>query len=854
MSIDLELYRREVQISSQPLLRLSAIDVAPGYAERTIAFIHGFGGRATQWQYQLRSFSETSRVIALDLRGHGHSDRPRRGYSMHQLTQDLGAVLDRLGVSGPLVLVGHSFGGAIAAEFASIHPGRISHLVLIATAGEFHLNPLYRLSLRLPATTLHGLTPFTRKWLGAPPDVLKAMYLDSLSRWNGWSLFRSLALPTLVIRGHFDSIFEKPLFEEVAKAIPQSEEIDVGASGHMVMLERRDAVNRAITRFIEAKPESDRFAFSHTEGEDRKSRRSRLQKERPWLRSYEANIPVSIAVPRVPLHSLLESSARRFPHKTALVFEGKKTSYRQLNQEADRFAVFLHTQSVEKGARVMILLPNLPQLAAAFYGTLKAGCVAVFSVPSTQPDELIRQIRDSGATVLVTMTQFNELIYQIKLELGPDPHSPLRHIVFTNVAEALPFIPRLFFRFTRSGSNRYKLDLPMDADTHLLSSVMKKAIEPTELENLAETQISPTDLAVIHYTGGTTATPKGVMLSHQNLVANALQTRHWIPDAVEGQERFLCVLPFSHSYGLTAALNVPIALGATLILKARFEVLDILKTIRKYRPTIFPGVPQMYVAIKDYPGVRKYGISSIKACISGSAPLPVEVQEAFEKLTHGRLVEGYGLTEASPVTHANPLNSQRKVGSIGIPLPSTQARVVDLRKGEKTVPVGQIGELAIKGPQVMLGYWSKDEATRLEATREVLSADGWLLTGDVAQMDSDGYFRIIARKADMWYPSRPDTPAFPRDVEEVLFEVPQVKEAAVVAIAGQPIAFVIVRREKPTAEALIAYCKRRLPPELAPRMVIFVDEFPRTFIGKVLRRELRRLFEESRKSIDAELD
>jgi long-chain acyl-CoA synthetase len=237
--------------------------------------------------------------------------------------------------------------------------------------------------------------------------------------------------------------------------------------------------------------------------------------------------------------------------------------------------------------------------------------------------------------------------------------------------------------------------------------------------------------------------------------------------------------------------------------------------------------------------VRRFGISSIKACISGSAPLPVEVQEAFEKLTHGRLVEGYGLTEASPVTHGNPLKGQRKVGSIGVPFPSTEARVVDLRRSKKEVPIGQIGELAVRGPQVMLGYWQN-----MEETRRVLTPDGWLLTGDVAQMDREGYFRIIARKADMWYPSKPEEPAFPRDVEEVLFEVPQVKEAAVVAIAGQPIAFVIARAERPTSELLLAYCKRRLPPELVPRLVIFVDDFPRTFIGKVLRRELAKRYEE----------
>jgi len=268
--------------------------------------------------------------------------------------------------------------------------------------------------------------------------------------------------------------------------------------------------------------------------------------------------------------------------------------------------------------------------------------------------------------------------------------------------------------------------------------------------------------------------------------------------------------------------------------------LDVLKTIRKYRPTIFPGSPNMYVAINSFRGARKFGIESIKACISGSAPLPVEVQESFEKLTKGHLVEGYGLTEASPVTHANPLSEQRKIGTIGVPLPSTEAKIVDLKNRGREVKVGQIGELAVRGPQVMMGYW-KDS----QATSEVLTEDGWLLTGDVAQMDEGGYFRIISRKADMWYASRakPAKPSFPRDVEEVIYEIPQIKEVAVVGIAGHPFAFVIAGNEHPTAAAVIEYCKRRLPPHLVPRFVIFMDDFPRTFIGKVLRRELAKRYE-----------
>jgi len=263
-----------------------------------------------------------------------------------------------------------------------------------------------------------------------------------------------------------------------------------------------------------------------------------------------------------------------------------------------------------------------------------------------------------------------------------------------------------------------------------------------------------------------------------------------------------------------------------------------LNDIQRYHPTIFPGVPRLFSAIMNVPGVRKYGLDTIRISISGSEPLPLEVFESYEKLTKSRLIEGYGLTEASPITHVNPLEGLQKPGSIGVPLPSTEARLVDLRRGKNIVPQGQIGELAVRGPQVMMGYWNNPEKTAKTITQE-----GWLLTGDVAQMDSDGYFRIVARKDEMWYPGRSDQPASPRAIEEVLHEVPQVKEVAVTAIAGQPVVFIIPSKEKPSAESLIAYCKRRLPPELVPKFVVFVDEFPRSFIGKILRHELTKMLE-----------
>lgn len=815
MDIDFDLYRHEIRISSDPLVRLSAIDVSPELPKRTIVFIHGFGGKAEQWQYQMQKFALDNRVIALDLRGHGLSDKPISGYDMPRIQLDLETALTQLKVSTPFVLVGHSYGGAIVTEYALNHPENIEKLILIATAGEFKLIPLFKFALNLPSSVLRVLGLFTRKWLHAPPHALRQFYLHNLSQWVGWDRFAKLTVPTMIIRGHRDIVFERPLFEKVAASIPGGEDVDIGVSGHMVMLERREAVDRAIARFLKGESQKSWRDASFIAP---KSARDELKHERAWLNQYEDGVPYTVDVPRIPAHHLLRSSVRRFPNQTAIYFEGAKISYRKLNQEANRFANALLAQGLGKSARVVLLLPNVPQMIVGYYGALKAGMTVVLIPPMIEPEEVSRQVKEADASLLVTLSIWSGLAERIQTEAG------VPHVVLTDPADYL-FLPKyLISRWRNRGLN-------------LTNALHWKRWLSAQSNKSPAVEVAPEELAVIQYTGGTTAQSKGVMLSHRNLVANALQTRHWLPQAEEGKERFLCVVPFFHSYGMTAALNVPVSLGAAMILKTQFQTLDVLKTIKRYKPTIFPGSPSMYVAINNFRGVRKYGINSIKACISGSAPLPVEVQESFEKLTKGRLVEGYGLTEAAPITHANPLGKNRKVGSIGVPLPSTQAAVVDLKSGRKEVEPGQIGELAVRGPQVMMGYWKNESATN-----EVLMRDGWLLTGDVAQMDEDGYFRIIARKADMWYPDKPGKPAFPRDVEEVIYEIPQVKEVVVVAVAGHPFAFVIAGKEKTSAESVMAYCKRRLPPYLVPRFVIFMDDFPRTFIGKVLRRELAKRY------------
>ncbi|MBK7895892.1 MAG: AMP-binding protein [Anaerolineaceae bacterium] len=469
----------------------------------------------------------------------------------------------------------------------------------------------------------------------------------------------------------------------------------------------------------------------------------------------------------------------------------------------------------------MILLPNVPHLVIAFYGTLRLGGIAVMANPLDPPEELVRQANASGAELLVTLGRFGETAVQIKAQSG------VRHVVYASVNDYLPLPKKLAAALLPGPRAADKPPNPGIGPDFVWGRWLRKfRPQPPKVELRAE------DTAVLQFTSGTTGQPKGVVLSHYNLVANTMQVRLWLTDVRDGQEAMLCVVPFSHVYGMTSAMNLAVSIGASMILLPRFDAEEVLRTIRREKPTLFPGVPAMYVALNNFPGVRKFGIDSIRACISGAAPLPIEVKETFEKLTKGTLVEGYGLSEASPVTHANPINGRHKAGSIGLPLPSTEARIVDLKTG-RPLAIGQIGELVIRGPQVMRGYW-QDEA----ATQELIDKEGWLHTNDVARMTEDGYFQIISRRQDSWQ-GEDSGLAYPRDVEEVIYELPEVREVVVVGIANQPVAFVSLKEKtRIPAKTIISFCERRLPPSQVPRLVIFVKEFPRSFIGKVLRREL----------------
>ncbi|HEY6011502.1 MAG TPA: long-chain fatty acid--CoA ligase [Nitrospirota bacterium] len=547
--------------------------------------------------------------------------------------------------------------------------------------------------------------------------------------------------------------------------------------------------------------------------------------ERPWTNFYEAGVPKTLTYPSGTLGMMLAETARRFPDKTALLFYGTRISYAELDRLANRFARALTNLGVKKGDRVALMLPNIPQMVIAYYGTLRTGAIAVATNPLYHSHELEVQLRDSGAETLVAVDMFHPMIAPVL------PKTAVRRLILCGIKDYLPFPLNLLYPI-KARLEKQWVSVKRVPPIYDFLSVLKAAPEtPIDVD------IAQEDIAILQYTGGTTGTPKGAVLTHRNLVVNAAHNRAWLTIRNEGEERVLAVLPFFHVYGMTTAMNLAVLMGAELILLPKFHTREVLEFINKYRPTIFPGIQAMYLAIGNYPKIRKYDLTSIKAAISGAGPLMREVQERFEHLTKARIVEGYGLSEASPVTHCNPLFGKRKIGSIGLPFPDMDAKIVDIETGEKEIPVGEIGELVVKGPQVMKGYWNKPGETA-QALR-----NGWLHTGDIARMDEEGYFYIVDRIKDMIKTVGENV--YPREVEEVLFTHPKVKDVVVVGIPeefkGEKIKAYIVLNDGETASAeeMIAYCREQLSKFKVPKEIEFRSQLPKTLVGKVLRRVLR---------------
>jgi long-chain acyl-CoA synthetase len=546
--------------------------------------------------------------------------------------------------------------------------------------------------------------------------------------------------------------------------------------------------------------------------------------EKPWLAHYPEDVLQTISYPEESLYQILHRSAQKYPDHPAIIFFGNRITYRELLEQVDRLATALHKQGVQKQDRVALFLPNCPQSVIAYYAALRLGAIVVQVNPLYVERELKYQLEDAGVEVLIALDLLYPKIRNIRETV------PLRQVILTSIKDYLPFpLNRLYTLKQFKDRNRVKIH--KEEEVRYLTELIRE--HPSAPPNI---EVKPQDIALLQYTGGTTGTSKGVILTHRNLVVNAVQCRNGLPKLRDGEETVLAVLPFFHVFGMTVAMNLAIYAGFSMVLLPRFEVAKVLKAIDKYKPTFFPGVPTMYVAINNYPKLHRYDLSSLKFCLSGAAPLPLEVMERFEAITGSRIVEGYGLTEASPVTHCNPVWGLRKPGSIGFPFPDTEAKVVDPDTGAD-LPVGEIGELVIRGPQVMQGYWHRDQET--ESTLK----EGWLFTGDLAKMDEEGYFYIIDRKKDLIIASGFNV--YPREVEEVLYEHPKILEAAVIGIPdpyrGETVkAFVVLKKDqKATEEEILDFCRKNLAAYKVPTQIEFKDQLPKTLVGKVLRRVLR---------------
>lgn len=556
---------------------------------------------------------------------------------------------------------------------------------------------------------------------------------------------------------------------------------------------------------------------------------------KPWLQIYPEEIPSTLEYSPEPVQQYLVSAAEKFPEKIAIHFMGKELSYKKLYDETMIFAGYLQKMGITKGDRVAIMLPNTPQAVISFYAILMAGAIVVQTNPLYTERELEYQMKDSGAKAMITLDILYPRVSRVQ------PHTSLQHIIVSTIKDYLPFPKNVIYPFIQKKQYGLVVNVKHEGNTHLFKEIVK--MKPQKL-TVTEFNFEE-DIALLQYTGGTSGVPKGVMLTNKNLVANAQMCQAWLYKCKQGEESVLGVLPLFHVYGMITVMILTVMQAYKMILLPKFDVISTLKTIQKQHPTLFPGAPTIYIGLLNHPDLKNYDLSSIDSCISGSAPLPIEVQEKFEEVTGGKLVEGYGLTESSPITHSNFLWDRPRVkGSVGVPWPDTDAAIFSLETGEH-LPVGEIGEIGIKGPQVMKGYWNRPEDT------EQTLKDGWLYTGDLGYMDENGYFYVVDRKKDMIIAGGFNI--YPREIEEVMHEHPDVLEVVVAGIPdpyrGETVKAYIVLKEGSTVtpDELNQFARKYLAAYKAPRIYEFRKELPKTAVGKYLKRVL---VEEEKKKIE----
>lgn len=548
--------------------------------------------------------------------------------------------------------------------------------------------------------------------------------------------------------------------------------------------------------------------------------------KQPWCRFYDNGVPADITCKEAPLYAWLDEAAEKHPQNKACIYHNATLTYSELRKKSEIVAANLQAKGLKPGDRVGVMLPNLPQTLLAFWGVLKAGGVVVMINPLYMETELVHQVKDAGIKFMISYDACWEKFAKLREKLGID-----RYFI-TTVEDGLAFPLNLIHKYKarRDGSAK---KTPFDQKTVFSFSALLQGKKRLSL-SIAEPKET---LALLQYTGGTTGLSKGAMLTHYNVASNAQQIEAFLPYLHEEPQTFMGVLPFFHVYGLTMCMVLPTLFQAAVVPVTRFVPADLLTTMKKLNGTVLPGAPAMYISLLQQKNKDKFSLESLKFCISGSAPMPVEMLRRFEESFTARISEGYGLSESSPVTHINPALGIRKAGSIGVPLPGTRARIVDMEVGSVPLSPGKVGELVIQGPQVMNGYWNMPDETA-GALR-----NGWLYTGDIAHMDEDGFFFIVDRKKDMIIVGGYNVS--PREIDEVLYEHPKIKEAVTVGVPhpsrGEVIKVYIVLRDGEVCDKteIVRWCRDRLAKYKVPRMVEFRDELPKTLVGKILRRTLR---------------
>jgi long-chain acyl-CoA synthetase len=537
---------------------------------------------------------------------------------------------------------------------------------------------------------------------------------------------------------------------------------------------------------------------------------------KPWLKQYERNVPQSIAYPEIPIHHLLVDTAAKHPDFIAISFNEIHIPYKGLNASVNIFASALQKAGVGKGDRIALLMVNFPSYVIAFFAVLKLGAIVVNLSVGVQGGELIRCLNESGAKVVITLDLFAQNIYRVIKNTG------VKTVILYSVMGL-------------EKKMRLEEGVPQP---QLFQEMLAAAQKPEE----PAVQVSPGDVAVLQYTSGSTGAPKAATLTHSNIIASVFQSENWMGIKSAGNSAVICIIPFFHVFGMSACLLISVLKGYRMVLLPKIDLMDILslmKTLETYKPISFPAVPSLWAAILSLPPeVARNQLSSVQVATSGGAPLPPWVHERFEELTGRKMMEAYGLSEASSATHFTPYPNGAPRGSIGVPLPDTEAKIMDIETGEKECPVGEIGELVVKGPQIMKEYWNNKTLT--SATLR----NGWFYTGDLARMDQDGFFYLEDRKDDLIITSGFNV--YPSQVEEVLKRHPKIKDAAVIGapdrIKGQTIVAVLVLKEdlQGDKEEFLSYCKENMPENRVPRTILFRNEIPRNMAGKVLKKVLKQ--------------